>query len=183
MPRPPWHRSRPRSDLPRPQRPRCGSNAPDPRFSAVSGVRHARAVVWIGRVGGIRVTYYLFAPQGRAERPKGPASSQAVNHPQHSHLRVSILWSTVGILPLGTCHRHRLFFKKCFSSCWPSNVAHIEVNCLTGRSRDRFCGCVRSLRTQQRALVKCQFIPRRSVLRIARNSFGSKSNPLGLASG
>ncbi|MFX5999053.1 hypothetical protein ABTF05_21980, partial [Acinetobacter baumannii] len=40
----------------------------------------------------------------------------------------------------------------------------------------------RSLRTQQRALVKCQFIPRRSIVWwIARNSFGSKSNPLGLA--
>lgn len=53
-----------------------------PRFSAVSGVRHARGAAWIGRVGGIRVSYYLFAPQGRAERPEGPASSQAVNKTQ-----------------------------------------------------------------------------------------------------
>jgi hypothetical protein len=72
-------------------RARCGGAVRTCRGNTRETSATRPGCIWICRVGRSHVTYYLFAPQGRAERPEGPASSQAENHPQPHTLSVNDL--------------------------------------------------------------------------------------------
>jgi len=91
--------------------------------------RHARGVGWIRRGGWLGVVFLLFAPKGRAEGPVGPAPLKLRTN---SLPVLSVAGAMVGS---GLCKMVKL---------------PLVMVVRPGP------GCVRSLRTQQRALVKCQ---------------------------
>ena len=146
--------------LPAPARRRRGRG---PAAIPQDHARHARVTVLICRMPGSRVTYYLFAPQGsgRAGRPhppqaggQAPSSWIAAQVAVHPLLRLGWWFRLRG--SRSPARRSSDLFGAVTSSRSEAGMI-VKLPCASHLGW-WVCGCVRSLRTQQRALVKCQII-------------------------